>query len=154
MTTPATPPGPTRREELSIAAAAMHGAPWRGAASAGGLVTVGDIVVNILGPHRLLLASALSLGVTVFVVVAAVGAVFTQAGDRVTARARTWARLHPWRFALLPGLATAVAVWPVRLLLGPDGITGAALVALGRGLFVTLIVGLVTMLARSRRRSR
>ena len=97
-------PGLSRREEMSVSGDAMSQAPWTGAAVTGGIVALGDFGWHVIGGSFGLggLSDALSLGVVAFFVVAAAGALWRERSGR----AIRWARANPWRFALLPGVAT------------------------------------------------
>ncbi|TDE34283.1 hypothetical protein E1295_37195 [Nonomuraea mesophila] len=97
---------------------------------------------------------ALGLGISLFAMVAAIGAVAKpEDGDRVTRQARQWSLQHPWKFALLPAGITAVLDYPVQLLIDGEGVFGSAFDALWRGALVYLITAIVTLTLQGRARS-
>ncbi|GII77388.1 hypothetical protein Sru01_23700 [Sphaerisporangium rufum] len=141
----------TRRDEMSLAGAALRGAPWKAATITG----VGSAAIStILGwitPGPLDLSWALCLGAGLFCLVAAVGAVSRpEVGDRVTRQARLWSLRHPWRFALYPGGGAAVLMYPVQFVFDGEGVFGAALDALQGGALVYLVAALATLSLRGR----
>jgi hypothetical protein len=141
-------PGLTRRDELSVSSAAMSGAPWRMAGAAGAVVTGGDLALHLIGGH-LALSSSLSAGVVALFAVAGAGALLrAQPG-----RAMRWARSNPWRFAVLPGAATAVVVFVLSVLLGSSGIFGGAFTAVWHGAVAFGLTGVAGSIAGSRKRS-
>jgi hypothetical protein len=136
----------TRREEMSLAGAALHGAPWKAAAVTGGVVAVFGVVP---GPPNL--TSSLGFGITLFTLIAAIGAVARpDKGDRVTRQARVWSLRHPWRFSLYPAAGAAILLYPVQLIVDQQGVFGAAWDALWGGALVYLITGVLTMTMRGR----
>ncbi|MFD0469490.1 hypothetical protein ACFQ0B_15100 [Nonomuraea thailandensis] len=65
---------------------------------------------------------SLGLGISLFALVAAIGAVSKpNEGDRVTRQARIWSLRHPFKFALLPAGIVAVLDYPVQLVLDGEG---------------------------------
>ncbi|TDD08745.1 hypothetical protein E1292_11395 [Nonomuraea deserti] len=97
---------------------------------------------------------ALGLGISLFALVAAIGAVAKpEDGDRVTRQARVWSLRHPWKFALLPAGITAVLDYPVQLVLDGEGVFGSAVDALWHGALVYLITAIVTLTMQGRARS-
>src|SRR5258707_2943633 len=103
--------GLSRREELTVSTAAMADVPWAVAGAAGVVVTGADLLLHLMGGH-VGLTSSLSAGTV---------ALFTVAGGSVVVRRRAsraarWARTHPWRFAVLPGAATAVIVFVLSVI--------------------------------------
>ncbi|NBE98781.1 hypothetical protein FE391_34305 [Nonomuraea sp. KC401] len=97
---------------------------------------------------------ALGLGISLFAMVAAIGAVAKpEDGDRVTRQARLWSLRHPWKFALLPAGITAVLDYPVQLLIDGEGVFGSAVHAMWHGALVYLITAIVTLTLQGRARS-
>jgi hypothetical protein len=142
-----TPEVPSRNESLWIATSAAMQGPW-GLAFAGGAVVGGaQLVFQLLSGH-LTVAGPLAGGLTVFFLVGSIGALLMKGRDR----ARTWARQHPWRFALAPAIGAGATVLPVQLLLSTQGVFGATWDALWTALSVLVIVGLVGMVAGAVRR--
>ncbi|GLX02840.1 hypothetical protein [Microtetraspora sp. NBRC 16547] len=141
----------TRRDEMSLAGAALRGAPWKAAAVSGGAVAATSILMGMILPGPADLTWALCLGISVFTWVAAVGAITKpDRGDRVTQQARHWSLRHPWRFALYPGVAAAILMYPVQLVIDRESVFGAALDALWGGALVYLITGLLALTMRGR----
>src|SRR5258707_8884628 len=119
--------GLSRREELTVSTAAMADVPWAVAGAAGVVVTGADLLLHLMGGH-VGLTSSVSRGTV---------ALFTVAGRSVVVRRRAsraarWARTHPWRFAVLPGAATAVIVF-VLSVIASSGPLGGAFTALWHG---------------------
>ncbi|MFC6086344.1 hypothetical protein [Sphaerisporangium aureirubrum] len=140
----------TRRDEMSLAGAALRGAPWKVAAITGGTAAAISTGLGFLGGDPDL-TWALCLGISLFALVASIGAVRKpESGDRVTRQARVWSLRHPWRFALYPGIAGAVLMYPVQLVFDREGVFGAAWQALWGGALVYLIAGVVTFSIRGR----
>src|SRR5215468_7244348 len=130
----------SRREELTVSSAAMADVPWAVAGAAGAVVTGADILLHILGGH-LGLISSLSAGTV---------AAFTVAGGSVVirrnaSRAARWARSHPWRFAVIPGLATAAVVFVLAVISG--GFFGAIFDGLWHGAITFGLTGTVGTVA-------
>jgi hypothetical protein len=142
-------PGLSRREEMSVSREAMSSAPWTGAAVTGGIVALGDFGWHVIGGSFGLggLSDALSLGVVAFVVVAAAGALMRERSGR----AIRWARANPWRFAVLPGVATAAVVFVLSVVLG-GGIFGPVLGGLWHGALAFGLTGAAGTAARMRHR--
>jgi hypothetical protein len=140
-------PGLSRREELSVSSAAMSGAPWKTAGAAGVVVTGADLVYHLVGGH-LDVPTALSAGAVALFAVAGGGALVRgQAG-----RAMRWARTNPWRFAVLPGLAAAVVVFVLSVVLGSSGLIGGAFTAVWHGAVTYGLTGVAGTVAGSRKR--
>ncbi|MBO3750451.1 hypothetical protein J5X84_30600 [Streptosporangiaceae bacterium NEAU-GS5] len=143
----------TRRDEMSLAGAALRGAPWTPAAVAGGAMAAISFVSGVILPGSASLTAALCLGISVFAVVAAVGAIARpDVGDRTTQQARRWSLRHPWRFALYPGAAAAALTYPVQLVFDHEGVIGAAWDAAWNGFWVFLFTGVIGMFMRGRKR--
>src|ERR1700684_689118 len=144
---PQTGPALSRREEMSVSGAAMSQAPWTGAAGTGGGIALGDFGWHVIGGHfgRGGISDALALGVIAFLVVAASGALLRERSGR----AIRWARAHPWRFAVVPGVAAAAIVFVVSVVLG-GGIVGPVFAGLWHGAVAFGLTGAVGTYARSR----
>lgn len=144
----------SRSEELSLSGAALRGAPWKAAAVAGGAITALSLLAGLLFHGLPDFATALGRGIGLFSLVAAIGAVANpKTGDRTTRQARQWALRNPWKFALLPAGLTAVAGYPVQLLLGEPGIFSAAWSSLWHGGLIYVIVVVATLAVGARTRS-
>jgi len=142
-------PGLTRRDEMTVSAGAMSEVPWGAATTAGVVVTGADLLLHVLGGH-LGLGSSLSAGVVALFAVGGAGVLLR---DR-SSRAVRWARSNPWRFAVLPGVATAAIVFVLSVVLGSGGLFGDAFTALWHGAVAFGITGGVGSMAGRRRRSR
>ncbi|MEU8385114.1 hypothetical protein [Streptosporangium sp. NPDC048865] len=140
----------TRRDEMSLAGAALRGAPWKAAAVTGGAVAATSLGLGLL-TGTADLAWAVAVGIGLFSLIAAIGSISKPTvGDRVTRQARLWALRHPWRFSLYPALGSAVLLYPVQLVLDGEGVFGAALDALQGGLVVYLITAVVALTLKGR----
>jgi hypothetical protein len=138
--------GLSRREELTVSSAAMADVPWAVAGAAGAVVTGADLLFHLVGGH-LALGTALSAGTV---------AAFTVAGGSVvirrnSSRAARWARSHPWRFAVLPGAATAAIVFVLAVLVGSSGVFGGVFTALWHGAIAFGLTGAAGAITGSRR---
>ncbi|GAA4916334.1 steroid 5-alpha reductase family enzyme [Nonomuraea thailandensis] len=143
----------SRRDEVSLSGAALRGAPWKTAAVSGAAVTAVSFGVGWLTGTAGLVWS-LGLGISLFALVAAIGAVSKpNEGDRVTRQARIWSLRHPFKFALLPAGIVAVLDYPVQLVLDGEGVFGSAIDALWHGALVYLIAGVLTLTMQGRARS-
>lgn len=143
----------SRRDEVSLSGAALRGAPWKAAALGGGIGTAASLGLGLLtgGPD---VVWALGLGISLFALIAAIGAVSKpNEGDRVTRQARLWSLRHPWKFSLLPAGIVAVLDYPVQLVLDGGGVFGSAWDALWHGALVYLIAGVLTLTMQGRARS-
>ena len=144
----------SRRDEVSLSGAALRGAPWKAAAIGGGATAAASFGLGVLLPGSADLVWALGLGISVFALVAAIGAVSKpNEGDRVTRQARLWALKHPWKFALLPAAIAAVLDYPVQLVLDGEGVFGSAFQSIWHGALVYLIAGVLTLTRQGRARS-
>jgi hypothetical protein len=143
----------SRRDEVSLSGAALRGAPWKAAAVGGGVVTAASYGMGMItGGGDLVWA--LGLGISLFALIAAIGAVSKpEEGDRVTRQARQWSLQHPWKFALLPAGITAVLDYPVQLVLDGEGVFGSAWHSLWHGALVYVIAGILTLSMRGRART-
>jgi hypothetical protein len=65
-----------------------------------------------------------------------------------------WARQNPWRFAILPGIACAVVVFVLSVMLGSSGLVGGAFTALWHGAATYGLTGVAAAAGRSRSSSR
>ncbi|MFE3454096.1 hypothetical protein ACFXJ8_34750 [Nonomuraea sp. NPDC059194] len=143
----------SRREELSLSGAALRGAPWKAAAVGGGVVAAASFGMGVILPGSADLPWALGLGISLFALIAAIGAVAKpEEGDRVTRQARNWSLRHPWKFALLPAGITMVLNYPIQLVIDGEGIFGAAWDSLWGGALVYLIAGILTLTMKGRAR--
>lgn len=143
----------TRRDEMSLAGAALRGAPWKAAAVTGGATAAASFGLGVILPGRADLTWALTLGIGLFALIAAVGSVGRpNTGDRVTRQARLWALRHPWRFSLYPALGAAALMYPVQLVIDDQGVFGAALDAFQGGVTVYLITAVLALTLRGRGR--
>jgi hypothetical protein len=143
----------TRRDEMSLAGAALRGAPWKAAAITGGGAAAMSFAMGVILPGPADLTWAVCLGITLFTLVASLGAVARpDVGDRVTRQARVWSLRHPWRFALYPAAGAAILMYPVQLVLDGEGVFGAAWDALWGGALVYLVAGLIAMTMKGRAR--
>ncbi|MDR8415029.1 hypothetical protein [Nonomuraea sp. 3-1Str] len=144
----------TRRDEVSLSGAALRGAPWKAAAVGGGVVAGVSFGLGVLLPGDANLVWALGLGINLFALIAAIGAVSKpDVGDRVTRQARQWALNHPWKFALLPAGIATVLDYPVQLVLDSEGVFGSAFQSVWHGVLVYVIAGILTMTVKGRARS-
>lgn len=141
----------TRRDEMSVAGAALQGAPWKAAAIAGGAATGTSLLVGLLPPNPPDLTWALCLGVTVFTLVASIGAIGKpNVADRVTRQARLWSLRHPFRFALYPAAAATIVMYLIQLVVDGEGVFGAAWDALWGGAVVYLLTGILALTRKGR----
>ncbi len=141
-------PNLTRRDELTVSTAAMSEVPWVPAVAAGAVVTGADLVLHLMTGH-LGLGSSLSAGVV---------ALFAVAGGGVLLRGRAsravrWARRHPWRFALVPGVATAAIVFALSVVFG-NGLFGDVFTSVWHGAIAFGLTGVAGSLTGRRDRSR
>jgi hypothetical protein len=139
-------PGLTRRDELAVSGAAMSHAPWGAAAATGAVVTGGDLMLHLASLH-LGLTPSLAAGTVAFFAVAGGGAMLRSHSGR----AMRWARSNPWRFAVLPGAATAVVVFVLAVVLGSSGLVGGAFDALWHGAITFGLTGLAGTVAGGRK---
>jgi hypothetical protein len=142
-------PGLTRRDELAVSGAALSQAPWAVAGAAGAVVTGGDLVLHLMTAN-LAMTSSLSAGAVAFFAVAAGGAALSSRSGR----AMRWARQNPWRFAFLPGIACAIVVFVLSVMLGGSGLVGGAFTALWHGAATYGLTGVAAAAGRSRSSSR
>ena len=139
----------SRREEMSISGAAMAGAPWGAAVVTGGVVTAADLGLHVVGTSLGIgaLSGSVALGVAAFFVVAAVGALWRGKG-----RAIRWARRNPWRFAIVPAVATAVIAFVLAVVTG-GGMIDGVLSGLWHGGAVFGLTGVAGVVSKSRKQA-
>ncbi len=140
-------PGLTPREEMTVSSAALSAAPWKTAGATGVVVAGADLAFHLLGGH-LEVPTALSAGTVALFAVAGGGALVRSQGGR----AMRWARSNPWRFALLPGLAAAVIVFVLSVVIGSGGLVGGVFTSVWHGAVTYGLTGLTGTVAGSRRR--
>jgi hypothetical protein len=140
----------TRREEMSVSGAALSQAPWAAAAVTGGVVAAGELGLHVIGGTLGIagLSGSLAAGVAAFFVVAAVGALWRARSSR----AARWARSNPWRFAVLPALATAAIALILTVVTGGGFIHGIAS-GLWHGAAVYAITGVAGACGKPHKRS-
>jgi hypothetical protein len=142
----------TRREEIAVSGAALSEAPWKLAGATGIAVAGADLLTHLalhLLSFRLEWAASLSMGLVAFFAVAGAGALVR--GRR--SRALRWARSRPWRFAVVPGAAAAIAVFVLTVIDG-SGFAGSAFTALWHGALAFAFTGMVGSVVRPRRSQR
>ena len=143
----------TRQDEMSLAGAALRGAPWKAATVAGGAVAATSFGLSVIsgradldlgddGRHRPLRSHR---------------------GHRLGQQARrrgpgdpagpALGAAPPWKFSLYPALGAAALMYPVQLIVDGEGMFGAALDALQGGVLVYLITAIVALAFRGRGRS-
>lgn len=135
----------TRREELAVSGAALSDAPWKLAGAAGIVVAGADLALHLVTLH-LAWAGALSMGAVAFFAVAGAGALIRSRRSR----ALRWARRRPWRFALMPGAATAIVVFVLTVLHG-SGVAGSVYTSLWHGAIAFALTGVAGTVVRPRR---
>ena len=140
-------PGLTRREELAVSGRVMSRAPWGVAAAAGAVTAGADMVAHLLF-FSFSVGGPLSWGAVVFFAVAGAGALIRARRSR----AMQWALRHPWRYAVAPGLAAAIVVFVLSVVLG-GGLPGSVLTGLWHGAVafgLTGVAGSVASIGRRR----
>lgn len=142
-------PGLTRRDELAVSAAALSAVPWKTAGAVGAGVAGADLLLH-LTTGSLGLSSSLSAGTVALFAVAGAGVLLR---DRPS-RAVRWARRNPWRFAILPGAATAIIVYVLSAVVGSSGLIGGGFTALWHGAIAFGVTGAAGAMTSARRRSR
>jgi hypothetical protein len=135
----------TRREELAVSGAALSDAPWKLAGATGIVVAGADLAMHLVTLH-LAWAAALSMGAVAFFTVAGAGALVRSRRSR----ALRWARSRPWRFALMPGAATAIVVFVLTVLHG-SGVAGSVFTSLWHGAIAFGLTGVAGTVVRPRR---
>jgi hypothetical protein len=142
-------PGLSRRDELAVSGAAMSDVHWTAAGATGAVVAGADLLLHLTG-GGLGLSSALSAGTVAFCAVAG-GSVLVR---QRPGRAVKWARSNPWRFAVLPGMATAIVVFLLSVLVGSSGMLGGGFTALWHGAIAYGLTGATGAVVGSRRKPR
>jgi len=137
----------SRREEMAVSGAVLSEAPWKLAGAAGLVVAGGDLMLHLFALH-LAWATALSMGSVAFFTVAGAGALIRSRRGR----ALRWARSQPWRYAIMPGAATAIVVFVLTVLHG-SGVGGAAFTSLWHGALTYGLTGAVGAAVRPRGRN-
>jgi hypothetical protein len=140
----------TRREEMSVSGAALSDAPLGAAAVTGAAVTVADLGLHVIGDSVGIAAfsGSVAAGASVFLVVAAAGALWRARGGR----AARWARSNPWRFAILPAVAAAVIALILTTVTG-GGFVHGILSGMWHGGAVYGLTGAIGAVGKSRKRS-
>jgi hypothetical protein len=140
----------SRREEMAVTGTVLSDAPWKLAGAAGVVVTGADLLMHLafhLLSFRLEWATALSMGAVAFFVVAGAGALVRSRRSR----ALSWARRRPWRYAVVPGAATAIVVFALTVLHG-SWVGGAVYTALWHGAVAFGLTGMIGSVVRPRGR--
>lgn len=139
-------PNLSRREEMSISGAAVSGTPWAAAVVTGAVVTSGDVGLHTIGSSMNLSATSgsVALGAVAFFVVAAVGSLWRSRPSRVI----WWGRRHPWRFAVLPAVVSAMIALVLSVVTG-GGIAQGILSGLWHGGVVYGLTGAAWVIIRS-----
>jgi hypothetical protein len=140
-------PGLTRREELAVSGTVMSRAPWGVAAVAGAVTAGADMLVHLLF-FSFSVGGPLSLGAVIFFAVAGAGALIRARRGR----SMQWALRHPWRYAVAPGVACAIVVFVLSVVLG-GGLPGSVFTALWHGAAafgLTGVAGSVATIGRRR----
>jgi hypothetical protein len=106
-------------------------------------VGLADLGLHVLGGH-LTVAAPLALGLAVFFLIGAGGALLRRGYDRT----RAWAQQHPWAYASVPAAGTAATVFAAYLFLSSDGVFGSLWEGLGDGLGVLFLLGIIGYVAR------
>lgn len=138
----------TRHDELAISGAALADVPWAAAGAAGAVVFGADLVYHLTTGH-LDPGSALAAGTVAAFAVAGGGVVLRKRASR----AAMWARNHPWRFAILPGVAAAIVVFVISVLFS-GGIFGSAFTGVWHGAIAYGLTGAAGMAAGNLRRGK
>jgi hypothetical protein len=103
--------------------------------------------LHLVGGH-LDVPTALSAGTVAFFAVAGGGALLRGQSSR----AMRWARENPWRFALLPGIAAAIIVFVLSVVVGSSGMLGGAFTAVWHGAVAYGLTGVAGSVAGTRKR--
>src|SRR5262245_24644703 len=120
------PDVPSGRDSAWLSLGANAGAPWKAAVASGAVMGLADLGLELLRGN-LTFAGPMTVGLTILFLVAGIGSFLR--GDRI----QSWARSNPWRVAAVPGLGTAITLFPVEWLLGDSGFFSGALLAGLRG---------------------
>src|SRR5262249_53274141 len=108
----------------------------------------GDLLLHLMTGH-LGLGSAASAAVMTLFAVAGASVMLRKRGSRALA----WARRNPWRFAVMPGVATAVLVFVLATVVGSSGFFGGAFTALWHGAIAYGVTGIAGTAGGSRKRA-
>jgi len=138
----------TRRDELVVSGGALADVPWGVAGAAGAAVTGADFLMHLVTGH-IAVSSPLEAGIMALFAVAGAGLMLRKRGGR----AAQWARRNPWRFAILPGAATAILVFVLAVIVGSSGPIGGTFTALWHGAVAYGVTGLAGAAVGSRRRA-
>jgi hypothetical protein len=134
----------SHREEVAVSGAVLSDAPWKLAGATGLVVAGGDLLLHLFALH-LAWATALSMGSVAFFTVAGAGALIRSRRSR----ALRWARSQPWRYAAVPGAATAIVVFVLTVLHG-SGIPGAVFTSLWHAAITYGLTGVAGSVVRPR----
>ena len=137
----------SRREEMAVSGTVLSDAPWKLAGAAGVVVAGADLMLHLFALH-LAWATALSMGSVAFFTVAGAGALIRSRRSR----ALRWARSQPWRYAAVPGAATAIVVFVLTVLHG-SGVPGAVFTSLWHGAVTFGLTGAAGAVVRPRGRN-
>ncbi|MCO6004165.1 hypothetical protein NE236_04160 [Actinoallomurus purpureus] len=140
------PDVPRRSEATWIAMSAASEGPWVAALAGGAAVGLADFAMRVFG-WDLSLADPLALGLSVFFLIGAGGALL-RGGHH---RARAWAQQHPWSYAWVPAAGTAVTVFASYLFLSAQGLFGSLWEGLSDGFGVLVLLGIIGYVARGLR---
>jgi hypothetical protein len=138
----------SRQDQMTVSTAAMSEVPWGAAVAAGAVVTGADLVLHVMTGH-LGLGSSLSAGTVALFAVAGGGALLRGRASRAV----RWARRHPWQFAVIPGVATAVVVFVLSVIFG-NGLFGDAFTAVWHGAIAYGLTGAAGVFTGRRDKSR
>jgi hypothetical protein len=152
MSVPVRNDEPALRDSMTVSAGAMSEVNWKAATAAGVVVTGADLVLHLTAWHFGLsaLGNSLSMGVVALFAVAGASLMLR---ERRASRAVRWAREHPWRFALLPGVGTAAIVFVLSVVFG-SGLFGDIFTAVWHGAIAFGVTGGVGVLAGGRDKKR
>lgn len=133
------------RESFTVSGAALTNAPWTTALIGGAVVGGANFLLNITSFP---IIGSVLLGLWTVLAIAAIGAVWRR---RAGNRAVTWARSHPWKFAVLPAVITGVVTIPAEMIFSLSGPFGALGIAILNGVGTWVLVALASMVARARK---
>jgi hypothetical protein len=137
------PDVPSRSDSTWIAMSAASQGPWAIALAGGAAVGLADLGLHVLGGH-LTMAAPLSLGLAVFFLIGAGGALLRGGHDRT----RAWAQRHPWAYAAVHAAGTAATVFAAYLFLSADGIFGNLWEGVSDGVGVLFLLAIIGYVAR------
>jgi hypothetical protein len=141
----------TRSEEMHVSGAVLSEAPLGAAAVTGGAVAVADLGLHVIGNSLGIAAfsGSVAMGVSVFLAVAAAGALWRARSGR----AARWARSNPWRFAVLPAVAAAAIALILTIVTG-GGFFHGIVSGLWHGGAVYGVTGAIGAVGKSRKSNR